>query len=217
MTKFVILCQPRTGSSLLTISSRAHPHVFMHSEVLNHGLRHDLPQEGYQRLVAALGHTTHEAVGCKLHCFQPDRGWGDWSRWEPAWDALADDASIKVIHLRRLDTLAQLVSWKIANILRWWSCSNTPDRRPTVRVDPAELYWFRQWNRSLYEWRLSRLKRHEILPLTYESLSDDWDATIRQVQEFLGVEPLALEQSTRKIETRPLSEVIENYSELNGT
>ena len=36
---------------------------------------HRMPQDGYQRLRSALTTTTHPAVGCNLHAFQPDRVW----------------------------------------------------------------------------------------------------------------------------------------------
>jgi len=63
-TKFVILCQPRTGSSLLHATLRRHPQIVKHAEILNHRQKHDLPDEGYERLVAALNVDSHPAVVC---------------------------------------------------------------------------------------------------------------------------------------------------------
>lgn len=212
--RFVILCQPRTGSSLLNTSLRQHPHIHMHREILNHRQPHRLPQDGYQRLRTALAASHRRAVGCNLHAFQPDRRWDGWPKWEAAWRALADDRDIKVVHLQRLDTIAQLASWKIAALLGRWGNQHDIPERPTIRIDPEELRWFRDWNRAVFEWRLSRLEHHDILPLTYESLSENWDAVIRQIQDFVGARPLPLPQAVRKNETRPLSEVVENYGEL---
>jgi len=215
-TKFVILCQPRTGSCLLQATLGRHPQILKHGEILNHRYQGDLPDEGYQRLVTALNRNSHAAIGCKLHAFQPDRNWDGWRQWEPAWDALADDVSIKIVHLQRLDAIGQLASWKIADILKNWGSQSDATDRPTVQISPYELRWFREWNRVLFEWRLSRLSQHEILPITYESLCEDWDTTIRRVQEFVGVEPFLLQQALRKNETRPLTEVVKNYNELEG-
>ena len=66
----------------------------------------------------------------------------------------------------------------------------------------------------LFEKRLSYLTNHEILPITYESLCDDWDETIRRVQAFLGVNVLSLRQPFSKNETRPLEDVVENIKTL---
>lgn len=158
---FVILCQPRTLSSLLNTSLRQHPEIYLHREILNHRQPHDLPDEGTQRRHVALARETHRAVGCNLHAFQPDRGWVGWPKWETAWRALADDRDIKVVHLQRLDTLAQMASWKIASLLGRWG-----NQHDAVRIDPEELRWFRGWNRAVFEWRLSRLTKQctEVAP-----------------------------------------------------
>ena len=191
----------------------------MLGEILNHRYDFHLPDQGNARLVAALDVQSPQlrAVGCDLKAFQPDRSWAGWERWESAWDALADDSSIKVIHLVRRDVLAQLASWKIATVLGNWGDQSAVQQRPTVRIDPEELRWFRQWNQAMTDWRLSRLHRHEILAVSYESLDSAWPQTLRQVQEFLVVEPIDIPPVIRKNEIRPLHEVIENWDELQRT
>ena len=212
--RFVVLCQPRTGSSLLNASLRQHPEIEMHGEILNHRYPHRLPQDGYQRLLSALSNSTHPAVGCNLHAFQPDRVWDGWRRWESAWNALADDSSIKVIHLQRIDTLAQMASWKIDQLLSRWGRQDDIIDRPTIAISPDEYRWFRDWNRSVMEWRLSHLQGRSILPVTYESLCDEWELALARIQDFIGVRCLPLRQVTTRNERRPLSEVIENYDDL---
>jgi hypothetical protein len=213
-TRFVVLCQPRTGSSLLNAALRQHPDIEMHGEIINHRYPHRLPHDGFQRLRSALSTTTRPAVGCNLHAFQPDRVWDGWRRWESAWQALADDRSIKVIQLQRLDTLAQMASWKIAHLLNRWGQQNDIVERPTIEISPDEYRWFRDWNRSVMEWRLSHLREHQILPVTYESLCSDWEPTLPRIQAFVDVRALSLPQITTRNERRPLCEVIENYDEL---
>lgn len=213
-TRFVVLCLPRTGSSLLNASLRQHPEIEMHGEILNHRYPHRLPQDGYQRLRQALSTSTHPAVGCNLHAFQPDRVWEGWQRWESAWNALADDHSIKVIHLQRIDTLAQMASWKIAQLLSRWGRQDDIIDRPTIAISPDEYRWFRDWNRSVMEWRLSHLQGRSILPVTYESLCNEWEPALARIQVFIGVRCLPLRQVTTRNERRPLSEVIENYDDL---
>lgn len=218
IVRFVILAQPRTGSHLLKTSLEAHPQISCAGEILNHRQaesRLGPPEDGALRLMQTLATGNRQAVGCVLHACQPDRQWPRWRRWESAWPALASDPSIRVIVLRRMQALAQLASWKIAEQTdHWVDQSPFADQRPTVRFDQDELRWFRRWNDALYQWRLSGLSQHPVLEVLYEDLIVDWDRVVRGLQLFLGVEPQSLPQATSKQETRPLAEVIENFSEL---
>jgi LPS sulfotransferase NodH len=212
-TRFVVLSQPRTGSSLLCGSIRWHPQILMQGEVLNqHYHRTELPEtDGAERLRVALSAGSHDAVGCKLHACQPDPGR---DHWESAWDYVADDPTIKVIHLYRENRLAQLASWKIAELLGQWGDQSEVPERPTIEIARGELTWFDRFNTALYRARLNRLTRHPLLKVSYESLRDDWPFTLHRVLAFLGVEQLALDQCAIRGETRPLSEVISNYHEF---
>ncbi|HUY89102.1 MAG TPA: hypothetical protein VMV10_10235 [Pirellulales bacterium] len=216
VTRFVILSQPRTGSSLLNTSLRSHPDVYMDQEILNHLHPHDLPWNGYQRLRASLSRPNFGAVGCSLHAFQPARHWERWTDWEAAWDALSDDPTIKVIHLTREDVIAQLASWKIADETGQWGPQRDVTERPVVRIDPQELRWFREWNACMYERRLSILRRHETFRLTYESLRDSWDETMRAIQEFLGVPIKFIQPLLTRNERRLTKDVVQNWDELQG-
>lgn len=185
----------------------------MHGEVLNrHYTRDGLPDgDGAERLRVALSVASRDAVGCKLHACQPDPGW---DRWETAWDYLASDPAIKVIHLYRQSLLAQLASWKIADLLDRWGDQTDVVERPVIRIDPGELVWFHRWNELAYRVRLTRLRRHAILTVAYEDLRDQWQATLERVLRFIGVEPRPLAPCAKQCETRPLREVISNYHEL---
>lgn len=213
--RFVVLSQPRTGSSLLTGSIRWHPQVLMQGEILNrHYQRPDLPDDdGAQRFRVALSSPDHDAVGCKMHACQPDAGF---ERWESAWDALADDPTVKVIHLYRRSILAQLASWRIAGQLNRWGDQTDVSERPVIEVDDGELKWFKRFNAIAYQARLNRLRHHSILPIAYESLRDDWDSMVEVVLRFIGVDPIRLEPCAIRSETRPLQHVISNYQKVAG-
>jgi LPS sulfotransferase NodH len=211
--RFVVVSQPRTGSSLLCGSIRWHPQILMHGELLNRYYGEVLPREGAARFRAAMSVATHDAVGCKLHACQP---YPECAQWEAAWDELFADPTIKVVHLTRQDTLAQLASWKVADLLSRWGDQTDVTERPVIRIDPGELAWFRRWNTTVYQVRLRRLERHTILPVTYEALRDHWQATIDEVLRFIGVEPMPLDPCATRNETRPLDQVIVNYHELVG-
>lgn len=210
-TRFVVLSQPRTGSSLLCGSIRWHPQILMHGELLNRYYGAEFPHAGADRIRAAMGITTHPAVGCKLHACQPNP---DCAEWEAAWDELYADPMIKVVHLTRGDTLAQFASWKIAQQLDRWGDQTDVAQRPVIRIDPGELAWFCRWNALAYQVRLARLQRHVLLSVTYEMLRDEWQATVDCVLRFLGVDLMPLDRCATQNETRPLQEVISNYRDL---
>ena len=217
-TRFVILCQPRTGSTLLNTSLDSHYDIRMNKEVLNHlqfdAHRH-LPMDGRWRLEKALQpNNIHKAFGCNLHAFQPDPN----EKWcqilEPAWDILINDPTIKVIFLHRKNILAQFASWKVAVALNQWGNQSEVVNRPQVEIRRTEFRWFRDWNRAVQKHRLGNLKQHNILDLTYEDLTNHWEASMMRVQEFLHVEQIELKQSMPKSETRDLSEVISNWDDI---
>ena len=57
-------------------------------------------------------------------------------------------------------------------------------------------------------------REHEILNISYENLSENYEYEMLRIQKFLGVKYLELNPLTKKQQNRPLSRVISNYSEL---
>lgn len=53
-----------------------------------------------------------------------------------------------------------------------------------------------------------------MLELFYEDLRDRYDASILEIESFLGVEPRPLKPVTARREARPLHMVVENYPDL---
>jgi len=210
--RFIVLAQPRTGSTLLISSLGKHPEIQTRGEVLNAGHCIPLPSEGRERVRAAwerIGPCI--AAGFKLLAFQP---WdNDPEQWATGWDEIADDPFVKIIVLRREDQLAQFASWKVANTIGRWK-EQQQEHRPVIDVSRDELRWFKQWNDQLLAERLRRLDLHDKLEVTYEQLTENWQPTMERVQQFLGVPVVELQQATTKQEPRPLDEVIRNPDQL---
>jgi LPS sulfotransferase NodH len=185
----------------------------MRGEVLHPYLEKDLPRMcGHARISAAFTSSKAgcRAIGVKIHLTQPERGT---PHWESAWDWVADHTDIRVVVLTRNDKLAQLASWKIAEqCKRWRSQEGIP--RPKVTITKDELRWFTEMHRRLSQVRIHQLSGHQRIEVAYERLCTEWATTVAAIQAFVGVTPIALEQITTKLETRPLSEVIANYQEL---
>jgi hypothetical protein len=214
-TRFVVLSQLCTASSLFCESLRRHPQILMHGEILNQNYRrYELPSNsGSERFRAAFSLATHDVIGCKLHACHPNPGF---EHWESAWDELFADPTIKIIQLTRQNTLAQLAAWKIAGVLGGPTEQASAVERPVIRIDPGEFAWFQRWNTMAYQVRLARLQRHAILPITFESLYDHWQATVERVLRFIDVEPIPLDPCEPWRETRPLEQIVANHAELVG-
>jgi hypothetical protein len=180
----------------------------MHDEILSPRQVHNLPVDGKARLHEALGIPGFEAVGCKLHAYQPLQ-YKAWDDWEHLWRALSDDATIKVVVVRR-DELAQLGALKMAMRQNDWT-GNTELSGERVQIDPHEFYWFRRWNQLAYDVRLSQLQGHERMTITYESLVQNWSETLTSLFDFLNVLPVAAE---RIIWGRNAQSLVENWQEL---
>jgi len=138
--RFVILSQPRTGSSLLVSSLRAHPQVCCRDEVINSHQADwfkDLPWPGADRLMTCLAGQDGQAIGCKMHACDPDPDHRSPSEWESAWDALSEDQEVRVICLYRQNVIAQLASWKVAEALHEWGVQSS-GARPKIQISPNE-------------------------------------------------------------------------------
>jgi LPS sulfotransferase NodH len=142
--------------------------------------------------------------------------------WADAWDRLHQWPDLHVLYLTRRDRLAQYASLLLAGQTGVYHPYDNdpllrPEHRPCVTIDPQE---FRQWvaqRDALFAQRRRRLAGLPAFEMDYETLTGAWDATMLHMQQFLGVAPRALEQGKRKQETRPLSETIANYAELEST
>lgn len=213
---FILVTQGRTGSCLLSTSLQQRHDVYMHEEILHPFCHTKLPfEDGRRRVLAAYNNcpATCDAIGCKIHVTQPSK---KYPHWENGWRVIEDHEDIKVISMSRRDTLAQLASMKIATMTGKWVDQSTIKERPTVYIHPNELYYFNEYQRGMQQARLGAIDPKRIYSVHYEDLISNWTNITKQILEFLGLptEP-ELNQILKKQELRPLSEIIENYSDFN--
>jgi LPS sulfotransferase NodH len=226
MVPFVIVADLRTGSTLLSTSLDNHPQVRCYGELFhpetfpdNSLDRHDrFTLNGRDVVERAFAAPDVEAAGFRAMIFLP---LSSQPLWADAWNALRDRGGLRVIYLTRRDELAQYASILIADQIRVWHPSPDdpvlrPENRPRITIDPQD---FRDWSSQrarLLDERREQLQGKPSLDLEYETLVSGWSAVIHQVQEFLGVDPMALEAAKQKQEKRPLPQVIENYDDLRS-
>jgi hypothetical protein len=137
-------------------------------------------------------------------------------RWEPVLARLRERTDVRVIHLTRENLLDRYLSQHVAvHVTKVYNVQQGPVPPPVrVRLDPdacAEDFSRTTEREALLR---SMFAAHEVLEITYEQLVDSQESTLRAVQAFLGVEPIELEPTTKKLRAQSIAESVENFDEL---
>ena len=192
-------------------------------------------------------HRRIQAVGFKLLYTQARKGpqWWDepaFDRWwahldrdeEPDWDVAASDLwatltadpALHVIHLTRENPLQGMVSAELAKQTGRWGIGATggagrETSQATITLDPDHV--LQDLDAGLRQQREAEalFEGHPLVHVTYEQLVETPDAALSKLQSFLGLPVVSLQTRTVKQNRRPMSEVVENYTDLadalNGT
>ncbi|MEO1508159.1 MAG: sulfotransferase, partial [Cyanobacteria bacterium J06633_23] len=227
-TKFILIGQPRSGSSLVIGSLRKHPQVVGFGELFNRGqivfnikgydnaskvlykARKKYPIDFLNRYIFSSYVRRKRAVGFKLFPEQLDNQY-----FKCIWDWIEQNQDIAIILLSRQNTLATYTSFLIAQKTQVWQTLDKSQRSSiNVTVDMEKcLAEFQR--RERYDAIVrAKIANHRVMEITYEDLSKDPSTSIIKIQTFLGLDRAEPEITQVKSETRPLSEIIENYREL---
>lgn len=209
--KFIVLSRSRTGSNLLISLLNSHPNIQVSGEVFVR-----LDGQDYQTILArqfARQPWNIDARGFKLFYYHPVD-----NPQCGLWETLQQMPQLKVIHLTRKNTLQIMVSRKIAVLSNEWQASHqTPtssNKTLTLTFTAEELIKgferTERWQAAGDEW----FANHDVLQVDYDSLVNEQQRTFTAMSEFLGVAPTIPNTSLTKQNARPLSEVIENYAQL---
>lgn len=236
--KFIVLTRARSGSNLLGDLLGSSSQILLFGEIFqnkqrriiwNHwqpddyksqavrSLRNEKPIQFLEEVVFRPYPRRIKAVGFKLfysHGADPV--------WQPIWDYLKQDRSIKIIHLQRQNILKSHLSKAIATQRKCHIERRglfQPAAPPVEDIDPVELSYeaclqdFEQtvhWRKEAVEF----FQDHAVKEVVYEDFIRNWDATLQSLQEFLGTQPQPLRTSIVKQSKRAMSESISNYWEL---
>ena len=143
-TKLVIFSRGRTGSNLLVWLLKSHPQIRHHGEVLGETfLRHDFYRNEINRIGVVpyfervtRRFFTERVVGVKFLYYQLEpeyaRRWNvpDIPNLLPVLEARKD---LRIIHLKRRNRLATLVSWKLAQHTDRWEAFRAGGRSRSVQ------------------------------------------------------------------------------------
>jgi LPS sulfotransferase NodH len=208
--RFIVLTRSRTGSNLLLSFLNSHPNIFAEGEIFArlHGA------DATARLRAAFGRQPRhvKAKGFKIFYYHPLD-----AKAEDLWNELERRADIRVIHLRRENTLRTLLSRKIAGMKDSWTgtrfdTADTGSKRVTMTAEElAEGF------RQTREWEESAAKRfrlHPMLHVTYEELVRNPTRVHAELVNFLDAPPSSPSTALRQQNPERLRELISNYDEL---
>jgi LPS sulfotransferase NodH len=237
-SKFLIVCTARTGSNLLVRSLNRPPRVRCFGEVA----KLSFPTEGnaftpFERLtgrtvedlarmqqgdvVGFIFDTVYAApaptVGFKLfyeHCREAERA--------PLWQRLADNRSLRIVHLTRNATFDLYVSLLYAQRTdQWFTRHDEPEGRPNDAEDiEVDIEHCRKF---LLRYRQSRgaaaalFSDHPYMEIDYNDLEDDLAGALTKVRRFIGApDPQEDRIPLRKQSSRKAVEKVRNYQAVKA-
>lgn len=244
--RFVVVSYPRSGTHLLRTSLESHPDVVCQAEFFNSDspqLPYPLSTPTREILDAWIFPpfpATVKRAGFVLQAYHPRAlkafpGIRANPAWDDVWPRLAAMEGLLVIHLERRNLLRRHLSHCMSRQTGIWhswdrrrverishlappppeQVGNEPPRQ-SVEIDPDRLFEdFHEvecWRRFAAE----ALGSHPSLTVTYEELCGEYTEACRRVQRFLGVREIDLEPAVRKLESRPLRDVIRNFHQLEA-
>lgn len=236
---FILLSHPRSGSTALASALGQHPEVAILGEIFNDEdserkramiggyLRPSTPNLGMEsyrpgedgaeflrdRVFAPLFRTGRRAAGFKIFYDQAGKD----REAAKAWEYLANTTNIHVIHLRRADLIANLLSLELALRDDQWVVVNgvTPRKSGPITLSPKKCQAHFERITEQWLWARETFCKHPFLEIEYDAdLCEDQPVALRRVQDFLGVTyhpivPLTLKQSCQHPR-----EVVRNYCQL---
>jgi LPS sulfotransferase NodH len=222
--KFVIVAEPRTGSTFLHLLLASHPNVVVYGEIfhpvdqvresITTGFQlprlqlSDDPVE-YLKNVYSQQPETAQAVGFKL--FYTHARNSEWSHLRE----YLKSANVKVIHLKRKNLLDRYLSHQLADRSNEWvvykkhGAATEPIRLdpPACIKDFQRSVWFQQQEDEFF-------KDNPFLEIVYEEFVANLAGESAKLLSFLEVELRDLTPKTMKQRTEKKSKIIANFDEL---
>lgn len=235
MKRFVLLGNRRTGSTVVGNALADHPQVLFYGEIfhkviarrsaeagrrtLGAGVKRSLPNgipvcldsdSGYEYLKGLFSQElAYRAIGFKIFYFQAREG-----SIASAWDLLAEQRDIAIIHLLRSNFLESLVSFYRARRSGIWHV-DTPTSTAPFSLTPTQCLDFFEEHERWSSVTEPLLNAHPVLEVEYDEIKDDFQSTMSRIFTFLDlsadVSPTVL---LKKIAQKSLQEELLNYREL---
>ena len=213
-----IICQPRTGSTLLGDYLNSHPMVACEFEILNSG---EIPHLGIVRFeqdVRFYLETLFKAVQRKIKCgkilFDQFGHFGisvdHLLQWFP---------QARFIILYRGSLLDQFVSLKLAEATgRWIATTPGDETDQEISIDVTQLLAFVQATKNQYRQLAEHPPLHGChVTISYEELVSDPERTFEtKIWPFLDIPRVALKTALRKQNRRSARESVSNFHDIES-
>lgn len=195
---FVILCQPRTGSTLLHTYLNSHPNIMSYGE----GVR-----DGNELVILKKFPRSIKSVGFKLFYEDLEKG---------VFKKIINQPRIKIIHLTRNDLLRQFISLKRAQETEVWSQEKDFNKSPesAIKIDILGFKKFEEDSIQQRKKMMNLFSQHEMLQISYEDLCLHPEEILASVQRFLNTKPRKLFSLLKKQSSDNIELLVSNYQEL---
>jgi LPS sulfotransferase NodH len=234
--KFIITCSPRTGSTMLRVMLNTHPDIVCYGEAISNRNAPNLGRD-YQKKFSKTSEELAgilatdpvgflyqyvwerkdcKALGIKIKYRQLEE------QFPALLQAIRNDPEILIIHLTRQNRLKRYVSNRLVNAAKTPTvivktaamASEISKTQVKTVIDPQKCIEDMKRNRAAEKRFKAYFQGRPVFDIVYESLISPEDQGMMKLQTFLGVDPIALEPKTVKINSDSLEDLVENFDEL---
>ncbi len=210
---FVIVCHPRTGSTLLHTYLNDHWQIHSYGELLSMEMDSLLNGKSaggfYARKMKRKFPGMIKAVGFKFF-YQ----YGELKNGIEILDLIRHDTTVSIIHLTRRNKLRTVLSYQLAKETDSWTKGRNDSALIKVETDRLihDLERLESWEMAFDDY----FSGHQVLKVSYEDLVSDPQKILKDVQEFLGVQPRKLRTVLARQHEGPLQGYILNPEEVRA-
>ena len=212
---FVILCEPRSGSTLLHTYLNFHPQIQSYGEILRETweVKKDAHADPLENSIRKPHAPKIKAVGLKLFYFYYEH-----ALYAGAFQEILKNHDIKIIHLIRKDILKLYISLQRAEKTNVWSSTKAPVREAVekITINIEDFRYFATTYVQRQKTFQNLFQNHPIHNITYEDLSSNPDDVLKGVQKFLGVSIKKLQSLLQKQNAENMEGLLINYEEAKA-
>jgi len=133
--------------------------------------------------------------------------------------AILADKDIKIVHLRRRNLLKRYVSNRLAASQKTLTViinkhAQEKNEQQKITIDIKHCIQDMEATEKAENNFKSHLFAHHVFEIFYEDLTVADSPELLKLQAFLGVDPIAIQPKTVKVNSDNLADSVENYSEL---
>lgn len=210
-TRFIILSRSRTGSNLLNNFIGNHPAVRVKGELF--GWLKGEPFEKKASVIFSKQPNYIKAAGCKVFYYHPHDG-----NTDELFSFLHNVPNLKIIHLKRRNTLRTVLSWLIAQengkyIKTAKDTQESPEDRK-IHVEKDDLVARIKETQEWEKWGDRFFEDFDVLSVFYEDLINDADGQYNLVTDFLSIARYNPRTYLKRQNPEPVEDLIMNLNEI---